>query len=167
MVIWRGEVMRNPSNAELARAVGLSTTPSERTLCDLLVVGAGPAGLAASVYGASEGLDTVVLDALATGGQAGTSSRIENYLGFPAGISGADLAERAAIQAQEVRRAHQRPGGGRRTRVRRRDHVLVRLADDREIRARPSDRQRRPLPQTAGRRGSRSSRAAACTTRRH
>ena len=65
----------------------------------MVVVGAGPGGLAAAVYGASEGLSTVVLDAVATGGQAGTSSRIENYLGFPAGISGMELAERAVVQA--------------------------------------------------------------------
>jgi thioredoxin reductase (NADPH) len=71
------------------------------TTCDLIVVGAGPAGLAAAVYGASEGLETALLEALATGGQAGTSSRIENYLGFPAGISGGELAERATIQAQK------------------------------------------------------------------
>jgi thioredoxin reductase (NADPH) len=70
-------------------------------MCDVVVVGAGPAGLAAAVYGASEGLATVVLDAVATGGQAGTSSRIENYLGFPAGISGADLADRAVVQAKK------------------------------------------------------------------
>jgi thioredoxin reductase (NADPH) len=69
-------------------------------VCDLLIVGAGPAGLAASVYGASEGLDTVLLDSVATGGQAGTSSRIENYLGFPAGITGMELADRAVIQAR-------------------------------------------------------------------
>jgi thioredoxin reductase (NADPH) len=67
-------------------------------VCDLVVVGAGPAGLSAAVYGASEGLATVVLDAVATGGQAGASARIENCLGFPAGISGAELAERAVIQ---------------------------------------------------------------------
>jgi thioredoxin reductase (NADPH) len=68
---------------------------------DLVVVGAGPAGLAAAVYGASEGLSTVVIDAIATGGQAGTSSRIENYLGFPAGLSGGELADRAIIQAEK------------------------------------------------------------------
>lgn len=68
---------------------------------DLLVVGAGPAGLAAAVCGASEGLTTIVLDSVATGGQAGTSSRIENYLGFPAGLSGGELAERAEIQARK------------------------------------------------------------------
>lgn len=101
VVIWRGEtVLRNPSNAELARAIGLpAPRVQEETHCDLLVIGAGPAGLAAAVYGASEGLATMVLDNVATGGQAGTSSRIENYLGFPSGISGGELADRAAIQA--------------------------------------------------------------------
>ena len=94
-------MLRNPSNAELARALGLRPPSASETTCDLIVVGGGPAGLAAAVYGASEGLSTVVLEALATGGQAGTSSRIENYLGFPAGISGAELAERATIQAQK------------------------------------------------------------------
>jgi thioredoxin reductase (NADPH) len=102
VVILRGsEVLRNPSNEELARRLGLLHAYDGGTSCDLLVVGAGPAGLAASVYGASEGLDTILLDGVATGGQAGTSSRIENYLGFPAGISGAELAERAEIQAEK------------------------------------------------------------------
>jgi thioredoxin reductase (NADPH) len=101
VVIWRGEhVLRNPSNAELAELLGLRHGPIEQAVCDLLVVGAGPAGLAATVYGASEGLNTVLLDSVATGGQAGTSSRIENYLGFPAGISGMELADRAVIQAR-------------------------------------------------------------------
>jgi thioredoxin reductase (NADPH) len=100
VVIWRGEqVLRNPSNAELAELLGLRHGSFEQTVCDLLIVGAGPAGLAAAVYGASEGLNTVLLDSVATGGQAGTSSRIENYLGFPAGISGMELADRAVIQA--------------------------------------------------------------------
>jgi thioredoxin reductase (NADPH) len=99
VVIWKGEqLLRNPSNAELARMIGLPAA-AEQGSCDLLVVGAGPAGLAAAVYAASEGLTTIVLDAIATGGQAGTSPRIENYLGFPSGISGAELAERAVIQA--------------------------------------------------------------------
>ena len=95
-----GDVLRNPSNAELARAAGLVAPQSARELCDLVVVGAGPAGLAAAVYGASEGLDTVVVDGVSTGGQAGTSPRIDNYLGFPAGISGPELAERAVVQAE-------------------------------------------------------------------
>jgi thioredoxin reductase (NADPH) len=102
VVILRGErVLRNPSNAELARAIGMPVPGPRETICDLVVVGAGPAGLAAGVYGASEGLQTVVLDAVATGGQAGTSTRIENYLGFPSGISGAELADRAVIQAEK------------------------------------------------------------------
>jgi thioredoxin reductase (NADPH) len=94
-------VLRNPSNAEIARALGLRAPSSAETTCDLIVVGAGPAGLAAAVYSASEGLSTVTPEALATGGQAGTSSMIENYLGFPAGISGSELAERATIQAEK------------------------------------------------------------------
>jgi thioredoxin reductase (NADPH) len=102
VVIWHGrEVLRNPSNAELARAIGLRAHGGPDRILDLLVVGAGPAGLAASVYGASEGLATMTIDGIATGGQAGTSSRIENYLGFPSGISGGELAERAAIQADK------------------------------------------------------------------
>jgi thioredoxin reductase (NADPH) len=102
VVIWRGEqVLRNPSNAELARVIGLREPKPAEAACDLVVVGAGPGGLAAAVYGASEGLATVVLDVVATGGQAGTSSKIENYLGFPSGISGAELAERAVIQAEK------------------------------------------------------------------
>jgi thioredoxin reductase (NADPH) len=102
VVIWRGEqVLHNPSNADLARVIGLPAPATPEELRDLIVVGAGPAGLAAAVYGASEGLSTVVLDAVASGGQAATSSRIENYLGFPNGISGAELADRAVIQAEK------------------------------------------------------------------
>jgi thioredoxin reductase (NADPH) len=95
------QVLRNPSNAELAGSIGLGASGPQPALCDLIVVGAGPAGLAAAVYGASEGLDTLAVDAVALGGQASTSSRIENYLGFPAGISGSELAERAAFQARK------------------------------------------------------------------
>jgi thioredoxin reductase (NADPH) len=101
VVIAAGRLLRNPSNAELAAAIGLAVPAAAAARCDLLVVGAGPAGLSAAVYGASEGLATVVIDDIATGGQAGTSSRIENYLGFPAGISGADLADRAMLQARK------------------------------------------------------------------
>jgi thioredoxin reductase (NADPH) len=96
-----GQVLRNPSNAELAQAVGLPAPRPGVTVCDLAVVGAGPAGLAATVYGASEGLVTVAVDEFATGGQAGRSSRIENYPGFPAGVSGGELAERAVVQAEK------------------------------------------------------------------
>jgi thioredoxin reductase (NADPH) len=92
-------VLRNPSNTEVAEALNLRTATASEELCDVVVVGAGPAGLGTAVYAASEGLSTVLVDSVALGGQASTSSRIENYLGFPAGISGSDLAERAAVQA--------------------------------------------------------------------
>jgi thioredoxin reductase (NADPH) len=101
IVLLGGQLLRNPSNAELAAAIGLPAPGPPGTSCDLLVVGSGPAGLSAAVYGASEGLETVVLDGTAAGGQAGTTSRIENYLGFPSGISGAELAERAVLQARK------------------------------------------------------------------
>jgi thioredoxin reductase (NADPH) len=102
VVIWQGHrVLRNPSNAQLARELGLPLYEAHDQVYDLLVVGAGPAGLAAAVYGASEGLSTITLDSVAIGGQAGTSSKIENYLGFPAGLSGSDLAERAVLQARK------------------------------------------------------------------
>jgi len=94
-----GTVLRNPSNAQVARLLGLGARGAPPAMCDLVIVGGGPAGLAAAVYGASEGLDTQAIDSVAFGGQASTSSRIENYLGFPAGISGSELAERAALQA--------------------------------------------------------------------
>jgi len=96
-----GEWVSNPSIAEFARCMGLEVTLEADHVYDLVVVGAGPAGLAASVYAASEGLDVLTVDALAAGGQAGTSSRIENYLGFPAGISGAELTRNALLQAQK------------------------------------------------------------------
>jgi thioredoxin reductase (NADPH) len=95
-----GQTLVEPSNAELATLFGLSTTPRER-FYDLIVVGGGPAGLAAAVYGASEGLQTVLIEKTATGGQAGRSSRIENYLGFPDGVSGSQLATRARMQAEK------------------------------------------------------------------
>src|SRR5580658_384897 len=93
-----GDPLIEPSDAELAARVGLATTPS-KDFYDLIVVGGGPAGLGAAVYGASEGLRTVLVERLATGGQAGQSSRIENYLGFPDGVSGAQLTDRARRQA--------------------------------------------------------------------
>jgi thioredoxin reductase (NADPH) len=97
----RDRALRNPSNAEVAAALGLSGAPDDGHVHDLVVVGAGPSGLAAAVYGASEGLDVLVLETSAPGGQAGTSSRIENYLGFPMGISGQELAGRAFLQAEK------------------------------------------------------------------
>jgi thioredoxin reductase (NADPH) len=98
VVLDDGEVLVHPTLHELAARIGLRTR-AERAAYDLVVVGAGPAGLAASVYGASEGLSTLILECSAPGGQAGTSSRIENYLGFPVGLSGADLTLRAREQA--------------------------------------------------------------------
>ncbi len=95
-----GEAMASPSDTELATHVGLSTTPS-KDFYDLVVIGGGPAGLGSAVYGASEGLKTVMVERLATGGQAGQSSRIENYLGFPDGVSGAQLTDRARRQAEK------------------------------------------------------------------
>jgi thioredoxin reductase (NADPH) len=93
-----GEALVEPADAELASRVGLATTPS-KDFYDLIVIGGGPAGLGAAVYGASEGLRTVLVERTATGGQAGQSSRIENYLGFPDGVSGAQLTDRARRQA--------------------------------------------------------------------
>ncbi len=94
-----GERLENPSNGEVAAASGLSQH-AERDFYDLAIIGGGPAGLASAVYGASEGLKTVLVEREAPGGQAGTSSRIENYLGFPSGLSGADLARRGVSQAK-------------------------------------------------------------------
>ena len=102
VVITPTAMLRHPTPGEFAEHLGLTFTSVPGYVFDLVVVGTGPAGLAAAVYGASEGLDTVSLDAVGTGGQAGASSRIENYVGFPNGISGEDLVVRAAIQAQRL-----------------------------------------------------------------
>jgi thioredoxin reductase (NADPH) len=101
-VITATEVLRRPSAATFAEHLGLTFRPTPGYIFDLVVVGSGPAGLAAAVYGASEGLRTVSLDAVTIGGQAGMSSRIENYAGFPNGISGEDLTGRAAVQAMRL-----------------------------------------------------------------
>jgi thioredoxin reductase (NADPH) len=102
VLICRGQlVLRNPSNHQIADCLGFNESIDQTKVRDLVVIGAGPSGLAAAVYGASEGLDVLVLEASSPGGQAGSSSRIENYLGFPTGISGQDLAGRAYIQAQK------------------------------------------------------------------
>jgi thioredoxin reductase (NADPH) len=130
-----GVELRGPSTGEVSRALGVGRELPPREEVDLLVVGAGPGGLGAAVYGASEGLDTLVLDSTALGGQAGYSRRIENYLGFPAGISGNELTSRAVTQARKFgarlatpyRALSLEPGNGR--------HV-VHLEDDREIAAR-------------------------------
>jgi thioredoxin reductase (NADPH) len=102
VVICRGKwVLRNPSNGEIANCLGLNQGVDQKKVWDVVVVGAGPAGLAAAVYAASEGLEALVLEEIAPGGQAGSSSKIENYLGFPTGISGQDLANSAIAQAQK------------------------------------------------------------------
>lgn len=102
VLICQGQlVLRNPGNQQIADCLGFNETIDQTQLRDLVVIGAGPSGLAAAVYGASEGLDVVVLDTSSPGGQAGSSSKIENYLGFPTGISGQDLAGRAYMQAQK------------------------------------------------------------------
>src|SRR5438132_11534192 len=130
-----GLELRKPSNGELSRALGIGLELGARDEVDLLVVGGGPAGLGAAVYGASEGLATLVVESTALGGQAGTSRRIENYLGFPAGISGPELTSRAVTQARKFgarlaspyRAVSLEPGNGRH---------LVRLEEDHEIAAR-------------------------------
>jgi thioredoxin reductase (NADPH) len=102
VVICRGDtVLRNPSNHDLAQCLGFNESIDRTHVRDVAVVGAGPSGLAAAVYGASEGLDVLVIEANAPGGQAGSSSRIENYLGFPTGVSGGELAARAYSQAEK------------------------------------------------------------------
>jgi thioredoxin reductase (NADPH) len=102
VLICRGQlVLRNPTNAEAAACFGLNAGIDDKDVYDLIVIGAGPSGLAAAVYGASEGLNVLVVECNAPGGQAGSSSRIENYLGFPTGITGQDLAGRAFVQAEK------------------------------------------------------------------
>jgi thioredoxin reductase (NADPH) len=102
VLICRGQVvLRNPSNQQIADCLGFNESVDQTKVRDLVVIGAGPSGLAAAVYGASEGLDVLLLETRSPGGQAGSSSRIENYLGFPTGISGQELAGRAYVQAQK------------------------------------------------------------------
>src|SRR5439155_25690821 len=101
VVIATGKVLRHPTPGVLADYLGLTVGQLPGRCFDLFVAGAGPAGLPAAMYGASEGLRTLVLEMVAAGGQAGSSSRIENYLGFPTGVSGGDLTQRAAVQAQK------------------------------------------------------------------
>jgi thioredoxin reductase (NADPH) len=130
-----GAELRDPSEGELSRALGIGLELGPREEVDLLVIGGGPAGLGAAVYGASEGLDTLVVESTVLGGQAGTSRRIENYLGFPAGITGSELTSRAVTQARKFnartatpyRAQALEPGDGRH---------LVRLEEGNEISAR-------------------------------
>ena len=131
-----GAELRRPSNGELSRALGIGLELAPREEVDLLVVGGGPAGLGAAVYGASEGLDTLVVESTVLGGQAGTSRRIENYLGFPAGISGTELTSRAVTQARKFGARTATPYRARVARARRRSATSVRLEDGNEIAAR-------------------------------
>jgi thioredoxin reductase (NADPH) len=102
VVVCRGQVvLKNPSNAQVAACLGMNPQLDATRIRDVVIIGAGPSGLAAAVYAASEGLDVLVIETVAPGGQAGSSSRIENYLGFPTGISGLALAGRALVQAQK------------------------------------------------------------------
>ena len=115
VLICRGQVvLRNPSNRKITECLGLNDPLDTARVRDLVVVGAGPAGLAAAVYGASEGLDVLVLESVAPGGQAGASSKIENYLGFPMGVSGQELTSRAYTQAQKFGADVQVASGGSR-----------------------------------------------------
>lgn len=132
VVIVTGSVLRRPTPGELASFLGLTVENLPERCFDLIVVGGGPAGLAASVYGASEGLRTLGVEMTAPGGQAGTSSRIENYLGFPMGVSGTDLTQRAVIQAEKFGAALTAPC----TAVSLRDragHLVVRLSDGTDV----------------------------------
>ncbi|MGZ3428994.1 MAG: FAD-dependent oxidoreductase [Polyangia bacterium] len=136
IVVCHGEhLLKNPSNEELARCLGFNATLDEATVYDVVVVGAGPAGLAAAVYGASEGLGVLVLEANAPGGQAGSSSKIENYLGFPTGISGQALAARAFAQAEKFGAMVQIPRAVTRMRCDQSTHALE-LAGGGVVRAR-------------------------------
>ena len=132
VVVMPTAMLRRPTPGEFAEHLGMTFRPTPGYLCDLVVVGTGPAGLAAAVYGASEGLDTISLDAVSIGGQAGSSSRIENYVGFPNGISGEDLTQRAAIQAMRLGARLNAPCEVAGLRAEHGFHVLV-LADGSEI----------------------------------
>ena len=132
VVVFGSEpLLKNPSTRELAELIGVRRPLTQRVY-DLIIVGGGPAGLAAAVYGSSEGLATAVIDAVAPGGQAGTSSKIENYLGFPTGISGAELATRAILQAQKFGAQFSSPSPVARLTFEK-DHAVLWLDDGQQI----------------------------------
>jgi thioredoxin reductase (NADPH) len=136
VLICRGEVvLRNPSNREIADCLGFNDAIDQTKTRDVIIVGAGPSGLAAAVYGASEGLDVLVIETNAPGGQAGSSSKIENYLGFPTGISGQDLAGRAYAQAQKFGAQIMIAKGARELTCSRRPYT-IRIEDDQRVPAR-------------------------------
>ncbi len=132
IVIVSGSLLRRPTPGGLAEYLGLTIDRLPERCFDLVVVGAGPAGLAAAVYGASEGLRTLVVEMVAVGGQAGTSSRIENYLGFPTGISGGDLIQRAVVQAEKFGAQLTSPCAVASLREEA-GHLVVRLSDGTEV----------------------------------
>ena len=135
VVIVSGTVLRHPTPGVLAQYLGLTLDSLPERCFDLVVVGAGPAGLAAAVYGASEGLRTLVLEMVAVGGQAGGSSRIENYLGFPTGISGGDLTQRAMVQAEKFGAHLTSPCAAAELREAA-GHLIIRLSDGTDVAAR-------------------------------
>ncbi len=132
VVVFGSEpLLKNPSTRELAELIGVRRPLTQRVY-DLVIVGGGPAGLAAAVYGSSEGLATAVIDAVAPGGQAGTSSKIENYLGFPTGVSGAELATRAILQAQKFGAQFSSPSPVARLTFEK-DHAVLWLDDGQQV----------------------------------
>ena len=132
VVVFGSEpLLKNPSTRELAELIGVRR-PLRQRVYDLVIVGGGPAGLAAAVYGSSEGLATAVIDAVAPGGQAGTSSKIENYLGFPTGVSGAELATRAILQAQKFGAQFSSPSPVARLTFEK-DHAVLWLDDGQQV----------------------------------
>jgi thioredoxin reductase (NADPH) len=136
VVLMRGgEVLRNPSTTQLARAAGFGTGLVPQETIDVAVIGAGPAGLAAAVYGASEGMATALLDGIAVGGQISTTSRIENYLGFPVGVSGEEFAERSLVQVLRFGAALLVPNAATGI-AERGDHYVIQLSDGDELAAR-------------------------------
>ena len=152
VLICRGEsVLRDPANEEIADCLGFNQAIDPEQVRDLVVVGAGPAGLAAAVYGASEGLDVLVLESTAPGGQAGSSSKIENYLGFPTGISGQELTGRAHTQTQKFGAQVMIAHGARRLECARKPYGLA-IGDGRRVPARAviiatgAEYRRLPLP---------------------
>ena len=169
MLICRGEaVLRNPTNQQIADCLGFNDAIDHTQVRDVVIVGAGPAGLAAAVYAASEGLDVLVLETNAPGGQAGSSSKIENYLGFPTGISGQALAGRAYTQAQKFGAQVMIAKGRQTASLCDRKPYAIEIDDD-ATRSRRAPSSSQPVPPIGNRpsRICRSSRARAYTTARH
>ena len=165
VVITSGTVLRRPSPGELAEYLGLTVESLPGRCFDLVVVGGGPAGLAAAVYGATEGLNTLGVEKFGVGGQAGSSSRIENYLGFPMGISGGELTQRAVVQAEKFGAHLTAPCEAVSLREEAGHLIVAALRRLRRRGARRHRRQRRRGTGASPSIGSRSSKATASTTR--